>query len=122
VKGSELQREMHRLSGEVKEQFAEVRERFAEVRERFAGIGQRFEQVDREFVAVRAEIAHEGEATRRHFDMVAEQMKADNALLAAGIAELSRKFEESRSERQTVTHILDDHELRLKTLERRRSR
>ena len=106
---------MHQLSSEVKEQFAEVKERFA-------GIGQRFERVDREFVAVRAEIVHQGEATRRHFDMVAKQMKADNALLAAGIAELSRRFEESRSERQTAIRILDDHELRLKTLERRRSR
>jgi phage-related minor tail protein len=115
VKVSELQQEMHQLSGEVTEQFAEVRERFA-------GIDQRFERVDREFVGVRAEIAREGEATRRHFDVVAEQIKADHALLAAGIADLSRKFDESRSERHTVNHILDDHELRLKALERGRSR
>jgi hypothetical protein len=54
--------------------------------------------------------------------VVAEQIKADHALLAAGIADLSRKFDESRSERHTVNHILDDHELRLKALERGRSR
>jgi chromosome segregation ATPase len=101
VKVTELQQEMHQLSGEVKEQF---------------------ERVDGEFVAVRAEIAREGEATRRHFDVVAEQIKADHALLAAGIADLSRKFDESRSERHTVNHVLDDHEVRLKALERGRSR
>ena len=106
---------MHQLFGEMKAQFAEVDKRFDQV-------DRRFERVDQEFVAVRAEIAREAEATRRHFDVAVEQMKADNALLAAGIADLGRKFDESRHEQQTVTAILDDHELRLKTLERRRSR
>jgi hypothetical protein len=78
-------------------------------------VDQRFEHVDQE-------IARQAEATRRHFDIVAEQIKADYTLLAAGIADLNRKFDESRNEQQTVIRILDDHELRLKTLERRRSR
>jgi bisphosphoglycerate-independent phosphoglycerate mutase (AlkP superfamily) len=115
VKVSELRKEMHQLSGEMKAQFAEVSERFAEVDRRFEQVDQRFEHVDRE-------IARQAEATRRHFDIIAEQIKSDYTLLATGIADLARRFDESRSERQTVTRILDVHELRLKTLERRRSR
>ena len=101
---------MHQLSREVKEQFAEVRERFA-------GIDQRFERVDREFVAVRAEITRQAEATRRHFDVVAEQLKAGHELLAGGIANLTRQAGDSWG-KHTVIRVLDDHELRLKALER----
>ena len=46
----------------------------ASVDERFDRVDERFDRVDKRFEAVLAEIAAEGEKTRRHFDMVAEQM------------------------------------------------
>jgi predicted methyltransferase len=63
-----------------------------------------------EFAAVRAHvdarITAEGETTRRHFDIVAEQFKDRTKVLADGIV--------SNTER------LDDHEKRISTIESRR--
>jgi hypothetical protein len=122
VKVSELRDEMHRGFGETTARFAEADKRFVQIDERFMQIDRRFDRVDQEFVAVRAEIAREAEATRRHMDIVAEQIKSEFALVATSVVNLSREFSEDRRERQRVTHILDDHELRLKALERRRAR
>jgi phosphate uptake regulator len=51
-----------------------------EVGELFEQVDKRFEQVDRRFESIEKQIAAEGEATRRHFDIVAEQMKAERNL------------------------------------------
>ena len=47
---------------------------------------RRFEAIDEQFktVATKADVKEEGVATRRHFDIVAEQMRADIALIAEG--------------------------------------
>lgn len=52
----------------------------ASVDERFDRVDERFDRVDKRFEAVLAEIAAEGEKTRRHFDVVAEQMKSERNL------------------------------------------
>ncbi len=66
-----------------------------------------FKAVQAEFAAVRAElcaeIKAEGEVTRRHFDIVAEQFKDWTRLLADGTAR--------------NTERLDNHETRITTLE-----
>ncbi len=64
------------LKKEMDEQFAKVDEQFAKVDERFARVDERFAQVDAKFVELQQQIAAEGEATRRHFDVVAEQMES----------------------------------------------
>jgi hypothetical protein len=72
-----------------------------------------FKRVDDEFVAVRTEVQAlrtelraEGETTRRHFDIVAEQFKEYVRVLADGTAR--------------HTERLDDHDKRLTALEQPR--
>jgi hypothetical protein len=60
-----------------------------------------------ELAAVQARITAEGETTRRHFDIVAEQFKDQTKVLADGIGR--------------NTERLDDHEKRISTIESRRS-
>ena len=70
-------------------------------------------------------ISSEAEATRRHFDVVAEDLKSDIRLLAGGLAAvtttLERHIAASSSERTPMSAALNDHELRRTALERRRS-
>ena len=60
---------------QVDERFQQVDKRFQQVDERFQQVDQRFQQVDERFDQVVRLIVEEGKATRRHFDIVAEQMK-----------------------------------------------
>ena len=139
MKVNELKVAMDAQFAEMKSQFAEADQRFAQVDQRFERIDQRFEQVDQRFAqvddrfdkvderldALDARITSEGIATRRHFDVVVEDVKSDIRLLASAVAAnttaLERHITTSLSERKTVSAALDDHEVRLTVLERHRS-
>jgi hypothetical protein len=94
-----------------------------EVNELKGDMDRQFEAVRRSFEETRAFITTEGEKTRRHFDMVVEQIKSErNLALDKAIAA------DERTGRMTATnaadHVgfqarLDDHELRLTRLERK---
>lgn len=114
---------------EVDHRFAQIDGRLAKVDARFATIDERFTKVDEQFAEVRSQfeamdrrITSEGADTRRHFDVVAEQMKADIAMLAGAVvaatSSLERYIAEDRNERATVTGVLHNHEIRLTALER----
>jgi hypothetical protein len=75
----------------VDERFQQVDGRFQQVDGRFQQVDARFQQVDERFVAVlkliadegrdiRRYVEQEGQKTRRHFDVVAEQMKSERNL------------------------------------------
>jgi hypothetical protein len=66
----------------------------------------RFERIDGEFAKIRTEIKTEGEATRRHFDVMAETMHDSVKIVADATAHHAVR--------------IDDHEKRLKRIERRR--
>ena len=68
----------------------------------------RFERVDSEFAKMRAEMKAGHETTRRHFEVWAEKMNDSVKIVAEATAH------------QTVS--IDDHEKRLKRLERPRPR
>ena len=51
---------------------------------RFDGIDQRFDEMDQRFDHLLAFVKEEGAATRRHFDIVAEAMRADVKVIAEG--------------------------------------
>jgi hypothetical protein len=63
-------------------------------------------------LATRAELREEGERTRRHFDIVAEEMKANTRLIAEGLDD-----HRERTERR-----FGDVDARLSTLDRRVTR
>jgi len=146
MKVNELKVAMDAQFAEMKAQFAEADQRFAQVDQRFERIDQRFERIDQRFEQVDqrfaqvddrfdkvderldtmdARITSEGIATRRHFDVVVEDVKSDIRLLASAVAAnttaLERHITTSLSERKTVSAALDDHEVRLTVLERHRS-
>ena len=92
----------------------EMKAGFKRVDGQFKKVDEQFKKVDDEFVAVRtemqairaelkAEIRSEGETTRRHFDVVAEQFKEYVKVLADGTAR--------------NTERLDEHDQRLTALE-----
>ena len=135
MKVIELKNEMDAAFVQVRERFAEVDARFAQVDKRFAQVDERFAQVDARFdrlevrlasevAGLREEIREEGATTRRHFDVVAESLRSDIQLIAAGLATNNAILAASRadniSEHTTFVGALDDHELRLRVLERSR--
>ena len=69
---------------------------------RFQGVDARFQGVDARFTAMEQRITAEGEHTRRHFDVVAEQLRGDISLLATTVATISTTLEHSMSERGTM--------------------
>lgn len=123
--------EMKARFAAVDQRFAGIDQRFAGIDQQFAGIDQRFEQVDQRFAHVEqrldtldARITSEGVATRRHFDVVAEDLKSQIQLIASAVvaatATLERHINTSQSERTTVSAALDDHDVRLAVLEQHR--
>ncbi len=97
----------------------------AEMDGRFEQVDQRFDQLERRFAAeserIRQHVEAEGEKTRRYFDVVAEQMKAERNLsldqskaASDGVARLSAS---NAAEHSAFAQRLDDHERRLRQLE-----
>jgi septal ring factor EnvC (AmiA/AmiB activator) len=91
---------------EVDRRFTEIDQRFDEVDRRFTEVDRRFTEVDRRFDELERRIAAEHAETRRHFEVVAERLEGHLRLFA---------------ERGDVDHQrLEDHETRIRTLEKRR--
>ena len=113
---SDLQQDVDARFSDLKQ---DVGARFNDLKQ---DMDSRFVQVDQRFLEMDARIANEGATTRRHFDIVAEQLRADVALVLAaqvGMNErLDRHIAESRSEHATFVRALDNHEVRLIVLER----
>jgi hypothetical protein len=62
----------------------ELTRRFDGIDGQFATVDQRFDAMDQRFDHLVAFVKEEGAATRRHFDIVAEAMRADVKLIAEG--------------------------------------
>lgn len=105
--------------------FAEIDQRFEKADERFRTIDEQFADVRAQLEAMDRRITLEATATRRHFDVVAEDLKSDIRLLAGAVAAISTTLEHhitvSLSGRRTMSGALDDHEVRITVLEQRRS-
>lgn len=99
----------------------EMDDRFKQVDKRFEQVDKRFEQVDKQFIELRHQIAAEAEKTRRHFDVVADQMKAERNLALdsakATDERLVRISASNASDHAEFEVRLQDHEKRLGNLE-----
>lgn len=102
----DLRSDMKEGFARVDEQLVRIDGRFARVDERFAQVDERFDRVDAEFAAVRAEIRQSAEDSRRYFLMLTERILDSVKQVADGHAHNSSR--------------LDNHEKRLKTLEKAR--
>jgi tetrahydromethanopterin S-methyltransferase subunit G len=105
--------------------FAAVDERFERVDERFEQIDRRFEQVDGTLQDLRLLITSESEATRRHFDVVAEKMVSERNLSLdrsmATAQQLVGLTASNAADHVDFERRLDDHDRRLETIEKGRS-
>lgn len=94
---SELKKEM---DGRFVELRADTDGRFVELKTDMDGrfvdfrqeVGKRFAHVDARFVEMENRIAAEGEATRRYFDIVAEQLRADFRLVFDKVIAIDEKL------------------------------
>lgn len=127
---SEVKREFDGLSQQVRVQFAEVREQFVEVNQRFEEVNRRFEQIDQRLEQVdqrfeqierRVEqvIKLEAETTRRHFDIVAEQIKSECRLAFEQNAAMLERLQRNDLEHGRFDRQLFEHDLRIGRLEGR---
>ena len=132
MKVSELQREMKELFAEVHERFAQVDAQFVQVDARFAQVDARFVQVDARFESLQQEmhlrfavveqrIREEGDITRRHFDVVAEQFRTEVRLTLdrsmATADEVAILTALNATDHAGFVRVIDDHETRLRTVE-----
>ena len=124
MKVSELKADLDVLSRDVQARFEAVDRRFEAVDRRFDATDARFDAVDARLEAfrqeVRDEMAREGAATRRHFDVVAESIRADVAQFMTRVATTDERVATVRSEQTTYKAVLENHEIRLQALERHR--
>jgi len=92
--------------------------------ERFHTVATRFEAADERFERLEAKIDSVAADTRRHFDIVSGQLRSDIALLASSVLASNERLDTSissgKSEPVVLVSALDDHELRLRILERSR--
>jgi tetrahydromethanopterin S-methyltransferase subunit G len=120
---SAFKKEVGELFELVDKRFEQVDKRFEQVDKRFEQVDKRFEQVDKRFESIEKQIAAEGEATRRHFDIVAEQMKAERNLALDQSIATSKQLVAFRvthaAEHAALEKRLDNHERRLDNHERR---
>jgi hypothetical protein len=90
----------HDLKTEMNGRFSELK---TELNGRFADVDRRFADVDRRFERLDGRITDAAAETRRHFDVIAESLRAEIRLRHEG----------------TDTR-LDNHEQRIQALEKRR--
>ena len=117
MKVSELKTEMDAAFKQVGERFKQVDERFKQVDGRFEQVDRRLEAVETRLAAMDRRITDEGKATRRHFDVVAEDLKSQLKAVADASAQSERRLASISSENVTLLSALSDHELRLRVLE-----
>jgi uncharacterized coiled-coil DUF342 family protein len=97
---------VHAEFGTVHAELTTMRDEFGTVHAELTSVRDEFAAVHAEFIAVRAEIGRSADDTRRYFQMLAEQMRDSVAIVAEGTAH--------------NTSRLDDHERRLKAIEKLR--
>ena len=99
---------------------AEVRAGFAEVRATLAATASATDMTA-EFKAVRAEIAAEGEKSRRHMDVSVEALRSEfqvviDKTVATG-KKVDRLIASNASEHAAFQEFVNDHEVRITRLE-----
>jgi septal ring factor EnvC (AmiA/AmiB activator) len=107
---------------QVDRRFEQIDKRFEQIDARFEQIDARFEQIDVRFERLEGLIHGSVEQMRRHFDIVAEQMKAERNLvldrsMAAG-DELDRLRASNAAAHAVFEKGLANHDVRLTRLEK----
>ena len=114
MKGADLKKGMDARFDVVDARFDAVDARLEQHEERLKEHDARFDQLE-------ARIIDSQETTRRHFDIVAEQLRADMKLLYDGVIamndQISGFMRTNAREHAAILQALDNHEVRIKSLE-----
>lgn len=116
-----LRDEMRAGFQSMRDRFDGVDKRFDEHDKRFDGVDSRLDEHDKRFVSLETRIAESQTATRRHFDVVAEDLRGDLKVVIDQNTTTSKKLDRLIT-RNAIEHaaILDavtDHEVRITSLE-----
>jgi septal ring factor EnvC (AmiA/AmiB activator) len=106
---------------EVDRRFGDVDKRFADVDKRFADVDKHLGENDNRFVSLETRITGEAAKTRRHFDVVAESLRADfkvviDKTIATG-QKVDRLIASNAVEHAAFLDAITDHEVRITRLE-----
>lgn len=108
---------VHELKREMDEGFARVDRRFDTLEGRFGTLEQRFHALEERFGALEQRVLQEGETTRRHFDVIAEQLRTELRLSLdrslATSTQMATLEAVNTAEHAGFSRMLDDHESRL---------
>jgi len=99
--------------GTLRQEFGTLRQEFGTVREEFGTLRQEFGTLRADFDELRREVRDSAVETRRHFDVVAEELRHDIRGIAEGMIALSERVDRfdvgvraEMNERFTATHAV----------------
>ena len=112
------------LKTEMDAHFEHVREQFRDVDSRFEAVDRRFDDVDRQISELRTDmvrlIDERHDDAKRYMKMLADDSVARLSAALDGVPAVARRVDRLESGQQTSMAALDEHETRLRALERRR--
>jgi hypothetical protein len=113
--------EMELLRTEMRAGFQSVAKRFDDVDKRLGDVDKRLDGHDERFVSLDTRITTEAEATRRHFDVVAEGLRESfkgviDKTVATG-KKVDRLIASNAVEHAAFLDVVTDHEVRITRLE-----
>ena len=82
---------------------------------RFEAVDRRFVEMDRRLEELRTEVRAGDVETRRHFDVIAEDLKSRIQLVAEGVLLVDEKLERFRAEVHERFEAIDQRFMRLET-------
>jgi predicted nuclease with TOPRIM domain len=111
---------LHQEFGSLRQEFGALHQEFGALRQEFGSLRQEFGTVREEFGTLRAdfdelrrEVRESAAETRRHFDVVAEDLRHDIRGIAEGVIALSERVDRlgvsvraEMNERFTATHAV----------------
>ncbi|HEY4911624.1 MAG TPA: hypothetical protein VIJ73_19075 [Methylomirabilota bacterium] len=99
--------------GTLRQEFGTVREEFGTLRQEFGAVREEFGTLRADFDELRREVRDSAVETRRHFDVVAEDLRHDIRGIAEGVIALSERVDRfdvgvraEMNERFTATHAV----------------
>jgi predicted nuclease with TOPRIM domain len=107
--------------GDVDKRLGDIDKRLDGHDERFVSLDTRLDGHDERFVSLDARITNEAEATRRHFDVVAEGLRESfNGVIDKTVAtgkKVDRLIASNAIEHAAFLDVVTDHEVRITRLE-----
>ena len=123
MKIADLKKSMDARFESADARFENIDARFDSIDRRFAAVDARFDRVDARFDTLEARMVAWEQTIRRHFDIIAEQLRGDIKLLydtlTASQAQIAGLTATNAQDHGGFVHIFDNHEVRIQALERK---